>query len=257
VALPGGVDTAANFAWGETDHFSTFGLFGVPPKGGGGGGSPGGGSSTIVTPKPPIIYKEKGSLNTNTEGVVTQSVEIHAKDEVASLFVPSGVKALDANGKPLIDLSIKPTTEEKAPAIPVGATYKFAGYIYGVGPGGATFDPAITLTFAIPEDAWNTLGPDNTDLTVKWYNEETGLWEDVPTTVSRSARSIVTKVTHFSIFALFTEPAIITTPTDTETPTTPPTAETPVDGLPMMTIFAIVAGIVVIVAAGYLLLRRS
>jgi hypothetical protein len=29
VQLPGGVDTAANFAWGETDHFSTFGSLGV------------------------------------------------------------------------------------------------------------------------------------------------------------------------------------------------------------------------------------
>ncbi len=57
VALPGGVDTAANFAWGYTDHFSTFGLFGVPPKPsptGGGGGSPGGGAfvepTSSITP---------------------------------------------------------------------------------------------------------------------------------------------------------------------------------------------------------------
>ena len=52
VALPGGVDTAANFAWGYTDHFSTFGLFGVSPKGG--GGSPGGGAfvepTSSITP---------------------------------------------------------------------------------------------------------------------------------------------------------------------------------------------------------------
>lgn len=45
VQLSGGVDTAANFAWGETDHFSTFALLGVTPKpapigGGGGGGGP-------------------------------------------------------------------------------------------------------------------------------------------------------------------------------------------------------------------------
>ena len=64
VQLPGGVDTAANIAWGETDHFSTFGLFGVtvkpsPTGGGGGGGSPGGGG-VVVTPTPDLTPAATG-----------------------------------------------------------------------------------------------------------------------------------------------------------------------------------------------------
>lgn len=53
VQLPGGVDAAANFAWGETDHFSTFGLFGVtvkPSPTGKGGGGGGGGGDVFIEP---------------------------------------------------------------------------------------------------------------------------------------------------------------------------------------------------------------
>ncbi len=53
VKLPGGVDTAANIAWGETNHFSTFALLGVtvkPSPTGGGGGGGGGGGSIFVSP---------------------------------------------------------------------------------------------------------------------------------------------------------------------------------------------------------------
>lgn len=79
----------------------------------------------FLPPEPPIVYEERGNLNTNSEGIVGHSVEIDAKDGVASLFVPSGVKALDKNGKPLMDISIKPTTEEKMPEVPAGAIFQF------------------------------------------------------------------------------------------------------------------------------------
>mgnify|MGYP000866492711 CR=1 FL=1 len=50
VQLEGGVDTAANFAWGETNHFSTFALLGVtPPKPSPTGGGPGGGVFVVPT----------------------------------------------------------------------------------------------------------------------------------------------------------------------------------------------------------------
>ena len=73
VQLPGGVDIDANIAWGETDHFSTFGLFGVtvkpsPTGGGGGGGSPGGGG-VVVAPTPdvtPAVTGEETPLPVET-----------------------------------------------------------------------------------------------------------------------------------------------------------------------------------------------
>jgi len=249
----------------EIEHFSTFALFKVPttpePKptqssGGGGGG--GGGSGSPVSPEPPISYEEKGSLMTDSNGIMARSVVISAADKVASLFVPSGVKALDANGNPLSEISIRALASDKMPAVPAGAAFMFAGYVYEASPEGATFDPGITLTFDIPEDVWNTLDPENNDFTVKWYNKQTGQWEDVPTTVSRSTKSVDAKITHFSTFALFTEPVTTTTPTDTETPTTPPAGEPPADeGLPMTMILAIFAVLVIIIAAGYFFMVRK
>jgi len=224
-------------------------------SGGSGGGGGGGGGSTTETP---ISYDERGSLMTDSNGIVTHSVVISATDEVASLFVPSGVKALDADGNPLSEIYINLIGSDKMPAVPAGAVYKFAGYAYEVGPNGATFEPGITLSLEIPEDDWNALDPENNDFTVKWYNKQTGQWEDVPTTVSRSTKSVDAKITHFSTFALFTEPVTTTTPTDTETPTTPPAGEPPADeGLPMTMILAIFAVLVIIIAAGYFFMVRK
>jgi hypothetical protein len=231
------------------------------PSGGGGGGGSGGGPSGPVV-EPPIPYTEQGNLMTDSNGIVARSVTISAADKVATLFVPSGVKALDAKGKSLSEISIKPLASEKMPAVPSGALFRFAGYVYEAGPDGATFEPGITLTFDIPEDAWNALDLNGQQLVVKWYNKKTGLWEDVPTTVSKNSKSVSAKITHFSTYALFTEPATTTTPTETETPATPTTSTTsPVEepsaeGLPM-TMILIVIAVVVIAAAGYFFFTKK
>jgi len=251
----------------EIEHFSTFALFKVPttpePKptqssGGGGGG--GGGSGSPVSPEPPISYEEKGSLMTDSNGIMARSVVISAADKVASLFVPSGVKALDANGNPLSEISINPISSSTMPAVPAGAVYNFAGYVYEAKPDGATFDPAITLTLDIPEDAWNALDLNGQKLVVKWYNKQTRQWEDVPTTVSWSRKSVTAKISHFSTYALFTEPVTTTTPTDIETPTQPTTPtdeEPPAEGLPLTTILIVIVVIAIIAAAGYFFFMKK
>ncbi|MFY1644186.1 hypothetical protein ACK11Z_10675, partial [Methanoculleus bourgensis] len=222
------------------------------------GRSSGGGSGSSYT-----SYTGTGTLKVGSSGTVLRSIMVNAEDKVGSLFVPIGIKALDKDGNPLTGITLTPISSDEMPAVPSGAAFKFAGYVYKASPEGATFDPGITLTFEIPEDAWRTLDPENNDFTVKWYNKETGQWEDVPTTVYKSTRSVDAKVTHFSIFALFTEPATTTTPTETETPatptepTTPPAGDTPSEGLPMTMILAIFAVLVIIIAAGYFFMVRK
>ena len=220
--------------------------------------STGGGTGPAYT-----TYTGTGTLKVNNAGTVLQSVKVNAEDTIGSLFVPISTTALDADGKPLTATTLTPLASGDLPAVPSGALFSFAGYVYEAGPAGATFDPAITLTFDIPEDIWNSLDTDNNDLVVKWYNEETGEWEDVPTTVYKGARSVDAKITHFSIFALFTEP--VTTPTEPTTPTTPteppttPPAEgdLPADGFPMTTVLAIFAILVIVIAAGYFFMVRK
>jgi len=242
------------------DGFSSFAVAATkttviptPPSGGGGGG----GSSGSTT----SIYTGSGTLLTSSAGTVLKSVIVNANDNIGNLLIPIGTTALDADGKPLGDASIVPIAGDAIPSVPSGSVFEFAGYAYEAGPDGATFDPAITLSFDIPEDVWNTLDLSKNDLTIKWYNKETGLWEDIQTTVIPGTRTVEARITHFSTFALFTEP--ITTPvtptetaTTTTTITTPP-SEPPAEGLPMMMILAIFAVVVIIAAAGYFLMMRK
>ena len=199
-------------------------------------------------------------LDTDGSGTVIQSIVVNAADGVTNLFVPIGVTALDADGNPLTEIAINPLTGDEVPAVPAGAVFQFAGYAYEVMPAGATFNPGITLALDIPEEAWNTLDLTDNQLTVKWYNKETGLWEEIQTTVNPSTRTVRATITHFSIYALFTEPATTAvTPIETviTTTTTAPTEEPPAEGLPMAMILAIFAVIVIIAAAGYFLMMRK
>ncbi|WP_292489701.1 Ig-like domain-containing protein [Methanoculleus sp. 10] len=221
-------------------------------RGGGGGGS---GSTTAS-------YTGTGTLLTGSSGTVLKSIIVNANDNIGSVLVPIGTKALDADGKPLGEVALKPLAGDAVPAVPSGSVFKFAGYAYEASPDGATFSPGITLSLSIPEDVWNSLDLTNQQCVMKWYNKETGLWEDVPTTVIPGTRTVEIRVTHFSIYALFTEPVTTPTPTETAsttptTTTTTPSAEPPAEGLPMMMILAIFAVIAIIIAAGYFLMMRK
>ena len=228
----------------------------APTGGGGGGGSPSGGG-----PSGPVAYEGTGSLMTDSTGIVVQSIAVSAVDGVATVVVPAGVQALDANGNPITEIGVEPLASDAVPAAPAGAVFTFAGYAYEASPAGATFDPAIALTMQIPEDVWNNLDLTSEQPVVKWYNEETGLWEDVPTTFDAATRTVRATVTHFSIFALFTEPVPeTTTPTETPTTTTTTTApggETPAEGLPTMVIIFAVIVIIIAAAAVYLFVVKK
>jgi len=161
----------------------------------------------------------------NNEGTVTRETEgsgsghlwygsdlrtggaytLGAEDGGASLAVAEGVRARDAAGNPLMDLSIAGTDA------PSGAC---AAVICG--PAGATFDPAIALTVPIPEADWN----ESRTYTVRVQNG-TG-WQDLPTVVDPANRTVSVSVSHFSEFAVFFEEKTEEIPV--ETPATPQTA---------------------------------
>lgn len=218
-----------------------------------GGGGGGGGSA-------PSSYTETGTLKISSSGTVLRSIIVKAGDNVGSLLVPIGVKALDANGNPLTNISLTPLSSDTMPAVPGGAVFQFAGFVYEAKPKAATFGPGITLTLKLPEDVWNTLDLPDQQLTVKWCNKETGQWEDVPTTTSQSTRSVDATLTHFSIFALFTEPVTTATPVDTGTSATPTTAtgeEQPAEGLPITMILFVVIAVIIVAAVGYYFMTRK
>ncbi|MDN7026243.1 hypothetical protein FGU65_15415, partial [Methanoculleus sp. FWC-SCC1] len=233
--LPGGVDTVQNVAWGETDHFSTFALLSVtatpvtPTPGGGGGSSKGGGGAgPIGTPtQAPVPYEREGVVPTDSTGALTESIAITAADGIAMITVPMGVVALDSNGDPLTTISIDPLPIGEIPAAPAGATFAFMETAYDCRPDGATFSTAIPLRFTIAEEDWTAMVAADLTPIVRWWNRETGAWEEVPATVNQGTRTVTARITHFSVYALlFTEAAgAVPTTAATGVPTTAP-AET-------------------------------
>ncbi len=146
------------------------------------------------------------------------------------------------------------------PRSPGGFT--FEGYSCECKPAGATFSPAITISFSIPDDEW----VEGKAYTIKCYNAATGLWETLETTVNAATHTVSAKVSHFSCFALFTESAAVTTATKapvsaTVVPTaaaaTIPAASGDAEGsLPWMTIL-VVCIVVGVVAGGAYYLKKQ
>lgn len=167
----------------------------------------------------PVVATGTGLLNTNSRGLVIQDLKVSAGDGTGDIEVPAGSVALDADGDPLADVTISPST---LPSAGSGSGFSFAGYAYTCGPAGATFAPAADLVFAFTEAEWAELVADGRPLVVTYYNEETGLYEELSTTVDATSRTVTAKVTHFSSFVLmFGAEAVVATPVATPLPTPP------------------------------------
>jgi hypothetical protein len=166
-----------------------------------------------------------------------------------------------ANGTVQSNLTITRIDRSAVPPVPAGAAYSFTGIAYDVEPSGATFDPYVTLTITLPESEWNALA--NQDLSIKWYNTATSQWEDLQTTVNPSFRMVSTKITHTTVFGLFTinPPTPVPTTIVPQTPTVTPTkvaGAIPFLPFNLMTILIIVVVVIIIVLVGVVLfiLRR-
>ena len=228
-----------------------------PSPGGGGGG----GSTTL----PPAVSVGTATLLTNTAGQLLQTILLDSPSLKAQLSVSTGTYVLDSNGNPLGELSMDDLSAANLPAVPSEGTFTFGGYAVQCSPAGATFNPSARLTFSFTEAEWNTLmaQADNTpgQLVVKWYDNANGNWVDIPTTINEGAQTLTATITHFSIFAVFTdtaEPSVTPTPvvTPVVTPVATPdvTPDTPVAPEPVSEfpwVYVIIGVVIIIlIAAG-------
>ena len=69
--------------------------------------------------------------------------------------------------------------------------------IYEMGPSGIHFDKSVYLTLQVPLKQEIV-----DDLTLAWFNEETGTWESLPTVIDVKSSTITAKVDHFTKFAV-------------------------------------------------------
>jgi len=236
------------------------------PSGGGGGG--GGGSSVTTS-----TSTGSATLLTASWGGVLRPYRVYADEKDADLYIATGVTAL-VDGEPLSEIGIADLRGGDVPAVPADAVFTFLGHSVECSPAGATFSPAIDLTFTLSEEEWaaaiEKAGENAGNFVVKWYNPLTGVWEDVPTTVDAVHRTVTASISHFSTYGLFADPSVATQVT--QEPEKPATTVAAVTTVPAVTtaspsgesggddhswlwIVAFVA-VIVIAAGAYFLTRR-
>lgn len=168
-----------------------------------------------------FVVTSNGVVLISPEGKLLRSLEIESCDGITTLALPDGTSALDAAGRPIRKITVTPV-EEVAP-LPEGTAFRFAGYACECSPSGAVFAPPITLTFTLSAEEWDAIGD---GLSVRFYNEETGVWEEIPATVDATTHTVTAAVSHFSVFGLFSEATTVIPPEVTVPGTTPVTATT-------------------------------
>jgi len=170
------------------------------PRGGAGGIAPGADVETN-------LFGEEGSFSISDTGEIQETIEATSEDGNLTLTIEEGTIALDEDGNPLSSLTS--AVDPSPPPPPKDA--HIIGLAYDFIPDGATFDPAITLTWsydpdALPEDVAEE------DLVIAYYDEEAGEWVELDCVVDTENDTITASVEHFTTFAII----------GTVTPPTPP-----------------------------------
>lgn len=145
-------------------------------------------------------------LYTNGAGKFNLDAKVDSGDKKVHIQINKGVEAKTHNGKPINSISIQnniTTTEPISSTNIIGSSYEF-------GPNGAMFNPSINLTIAydptlLPE------GYKETDLVIGYWNQETGIWEEMDSIINVESNTASVDITHFSTYAVIaqTSPASI------------------------------------------------
>jgi len=207
---------AADWHSGETTRADLSVTIAVPPPppavGGGGGGAP-----TVPAGTTDI----RGMVT--AAGRFTETVTAISEDGLCTLTIPEGTIGLTKDLEPLTEITN--LLMDNPPPPPEDA--HVIGLAYDLGPGGATFDPPITLTFSydtsdIPE------GIAEEDLVVAWYDQAAGEWVELDCVVDTENNTITASVPHFTTFAIIGEaPAPAPAPAPTPPAPAPPAPKPP------------------------------
>jgi hypothetical protein len=139
-----------------------------------------------------------GSINLTRyldwQGKTIADISLTSTDGLVTMGIHWGTLLLDAQGTPLesIEINILST-----PPPPPG--YALVGHAYDCLPAGATFQPAILLTFRyrsadIPD------GVSEQDLVLAYWDG--GEWVNLPTTVNVANNTVAARAAHFTPFAI-------------------------------------------------------
>ena len=205
--------------------------------------TPTGGPITSVTPTPVPIHL---SVSTSTpldlsgvideHGVTQNQLAITVTDIGAEMEIPQGATALTVDGDPLRAISVRRVAVPLAPP----ADYQIVGLAYDFGPTGATFNPPMTLTMQY-DPALCPEGITQEDLAIAYYDAQAGKWVQIECAVDTASHTVTAQVSHLNLFAVLGKAAPASS----------------VSGVNELLVGGIIAGVIVIGAGAYFLVRRK
>ena len=168
-----------------------------------GGGGGGGGGVRV----PPGLTYLGGRIS--GAGILTEDVIAQSFDGLGQLTLSAGTKVVDNWGNILYWIIMLGTRDLPTP--PAG--FSIIGHVYDFGPKGAIFAPALPLTLTY-DPAFLPKGVPPQCLVIAMWDEATGNWVMLDSTVHPDTNTIVTYVSHFNftVFAILvnTAPATFT-----------------------------------------------
>jgi hypothetical protein len=147
---------------------------------------------------------------TTSCGEFTEAATFESQGGDLTISIPKGTISKTKDGKRLPEIRI--TKDLTPPPPPEDAN--FVGFPYDLEPDGATFEPAITITFTYdPSKLPSGVGPQS--LTIGYYDIDTKKWvplEAKDLTIDPETNTITAKISHFTYFSVLagTAPAEIT-----------------------------------------------
>jgi len=171
----------------------------------GAGAGKGTAPATVQNVNPPkaFVPPDPGKtekIYANANGVITQPTLLESTDHHAQISLGLGVVAKDRKGAPLSSVTLTALAAESLPSAPSPASFTFAGMAYNFEPEGATFSPAISLSFNYPQATWGQ------EYSVKEFDPQSGTWQDLPTTHDPNTGMITAQISRFCCIALFAKP---------------------------------------------------
>jgi hypothetical protein len=160
--------------------------------GGGGGGGGGGGFAPPPTNLAVSLSGLTGTLTLNTSGVVQTAATLTGGG--ATLTISAGVTMKTSTGSSLGTLTMSAATG--VPAAPSGRVIVLA---QDFGPGGATFDPPLTLTLTYDQSAIPA-GVSEGSLVIAYWDGTK--WVTLSTSVNADANTVSASISHFTFFAI-------------------------------------------------------
>lgn len=162
--------------------------------GGGGGGGGGGGAAGIT--------RVLGS--TTSTGRFTEDITARSGDNKVELYIPEDTTGKSRTGGLLFSIRIE---KQADPADPPEKS-DVVGLVYDFGPDGATFDPAVSLTFEYSESKIPD-GVAEENLVVAYWDEEDEEWIELEGTVDQENNTVTAEISHFTDFTILahTRPA--------------------------------------------------